>query len=143
MLERLHATLESILTRAHGKGLDWVKQLAFALFALRPAPSRSTGFSPYELVYGRNIRTPLDILYEGWRDKGKQRLVSSIWVEELCDRLKALRDTDVEKGLCEKQEERAACKGKCERELEVDDLVLCNIPGLGHKLEDSWDGPFE
>ena len=35
-------------------------------------------------------------------------------------------------------------KGKCERELEVDDdLILCNIPWLKHKLEDSWDGMME
>ena len=35
VLERLLGTLESILGKAHVKGLDWVKQLPYALFALR------------------------------------------------------------------------------------------------------------
>jgi len=47
MLERMHGTLEAMLAKAHSKGLDWSRQVPFALFALRQVPSRSTGFSPY------------------------------------------------------------------------------------------------
>jgi len=65
VLERLHATLEAMLSKASAKGLDWVRQLPFAIFALRQAPNRTTGYSPFELVYGHNVRTPLDLLYEG------------------------------------------------------------------------------
>ena len=65
VFERLHATLKAMLGKATALGLDWVKQLPFVVFALRQAPNISTGFSPFELVYGHNVRTPLDIVYEG------------------------------------------------------------------------------
>ncbi len=63
VLERLHSTLEAMLGKAHALGLDWVRQLPFVLFALRQAPNRTTGYSPFELVYGHNVRTPLDVVY--------------------------------------------------------------------------------
>ena len=65
ILERLHATLEAMLGKATALGFDWVQQLPFVVFALRQAPNKSTGFSPFELVYGHKVRSPLDILYEG------------------------------------------------------------------------------
>ena len=66
VVERMHGTLCAMLTKATQEGLDWVGQVPFALFALRAAPNRDTRFSPYKLVYGRHIRTPLDIMYQGW-----------------------------------------------------------------------------
>ncbi len=57
-VERMHRTLEGMLTKAHQMGLDWAAQLPFALFALRQTPNRDTGLSPFELVFGRDVRTP-------------------------------------------------------------------------------------
>ena len=79
-IERFHGTLEGILAKATARGIDWVEQLRFALFAIRQMPYRSIGFSPFELIYGRNVRTPLDLLYEGWRNEDKQGLDVCSWV---------------------------------------------------------------
>ncbi|KAG8180045.1 hypothetical protein JTE90_012888 [Oedothorax gibbosus] len=38
------------------------------LFALRTVTHESTGFTPAELVHGKNLRTPLTLLYEKWLD---------------------------------------------------------------------------
>ena len=65
MVERMHGTLGAMLTKASAEGLDWVAQIPFALFALRSAPNRDTHFSPFQLVYGHQVRTPLDILHQG------------------------------------------------------------------------------
>ena len=65
VLERLHGTLKPILAKAIDKGLDWVSFLPMALFAIRQAVHRETGFSPAELVFGRRVRGSLDILYAG------------------------------------------------------------------------------
>ncbi len=143
VLERLHATLEAMLAKAHAEGMDWVRQLPFVLFALRQAPNRTTGFSPYELVYGQHVRTPLDVVYEGWRNKECEGLAVGTWVEELCDRLEILRDVATKNGLVESEKRKNTYdKGKCERVLCEGDKVLCRIPGLNGKLEDSWEGPF-
>ena len=40
--------------------------LKYVLFSYRSMPHSSTGFSPFELIYGRPVRGPLDVLKEGW-----------------------------------------------------------------------------
>ena len=74
VVERMHATLESMLRKAHALGLNCVSQIPFALFAMRQAPSRRTGFSPFELVYCRNVWTPLDVLCSRWREERLAKL---------------------------------------------------------------------
>ena len=45
---------------------DWDKHLPALLFAVREIPQESLGFSPLELLYGRNVRGPMQILRELW-----------------------------------------------------------------------------
>ena len=52
MGETLHRTLGAMLRKACASKLDWATQGPFAMLALRAAPNRDTGLSPYELVYG-------------------------------------------------------------------------------------------
>ena len=47
-------------------GRDWDRWLPYLLFAYREVPQASTGFSPFELLYGRQVRGPLDVLRETW-----------------------------------------------------------------------------
>jgi len=74
VLERVHSSLEAMLAEAHSLGQNWMPQLPLALFAWRQYPNRSTGYSPYELVYGNHVRTPLDVLFEVWRRQTVNRL---------------------------------------------------------------------
>ncbi len=63
VVERFHGTLKPMLTKASLKGIDWVRFLPMALFALRQMPHRDSGLSPFDLVYGFDVRGPLD---DGW-----------------------------------------------------------------------------
>ena len=56
---------------AQDEGKDWDKWVPYLLFAYREVPQSSTGFSPFELVYGRQVRGPLDILKETWETSKK------------------------------------------------------------------------
>ena len=40
--------------------------LPYVLFAYHEVPQESTRFSPSELLYGRDVRGPLDVLQEEW-----------------------------------------------------------------------------
>ena len=43
--------------------MPWsVNQLKFALFACRSARNRNTAYSPFEIVYGKQVRGPLKLL---------------------------------------------------------------------------------
>ena len=98
VLERLHATLEAMLGSTRALGLDWVQQIPFVLFTLKQTPNRTTGFSPFVLVYGHYVRTFLDVIYEGWREKVGEGLAVGVWAEEFCERLEIVRDVAVRNG---------------------------------------------
>ena len=64
-LEGFHATLKSML-RAHctERQNDWDKELPFVLFAVRDSVQESLGNSPFELVYGYELRNSRKIAKE-------------------------------------------------------------------------------
>lgn len=65
-LERFHGTLKSMVTKI-GKGAqDWDEWLPFAYFAARDAVHSATGFTPFQLLFGREVRGPLKLLKEQW-----------------------------------------------------------------------------
>ena len=41
---------------------DWDKFVPYVLFAYREVPQTTTGFSPFELLFGREVREPSDVL---------------------------------------------------------------------------------
>ena len=63
-VERLHGMLVPMLKKAADSKFQWPLQLKFCLFAIRSTPNRSTDFSPYEVVYGTTMRTPVDLMVD-------------------------------------------------------------------------------
>ena len=144
VVERMHGTLGPMLTKASQRGLDWVEQLPFALFALRSAPNKDTGFSPYQLVYGHRVRTPLDVLHQGWAELEFGELETEEWSNWLVERLEVWHDLVRERGKKASGSRKALYdKSTVNRTLEVGDQVMCRIPGLIGKLEESWHGPYK
>eukprot|EP00061_Rhincodon_typus_P003028 g19109.t1 len=43
---------------------DWDKDIPFILFAIRDAPNELTQFTPYELIFGHEVRRPLKLFNE-------------------------------------------------------------------------------
>ena len=66
-LERFHQTFKTML-RAYcvDHGPDWDVGVPLLLFSIRDSPQESLGFSPFELVYGHQVRGPLSLLSEQW-----------------------------------------------------------------------------
>ena len=143
VVERMHGTLGAMLTKASSQGLDWVEQVPFALFALRSSPNRDTLFSPYQLVYGHQVRTPLDILHQGWAEVSFKELDVGEWAEWLIEKLEVWHDVCKERGQKASGKRKEAFDKKAvERNLDVNDLVLCRVPGMVHKLQEAWHGPY-
>ena len=64
MVERSHRDLGAMLkalTRQHN--CSWEEVLPQALFAMRTAVCRSTGLAPYQILFGRDVSTPLEALF--------------------------------------------------------------------------------
>lgn len=77
LVERFNQTLKSMLRKSATEcGKDWDKLIPYLLFVYREVPQASTGFSPFELLYGRAVRGALDILQESW--EASQRSSESV-----------------------------------------------------------------
>ena len=64
LCERINGVLKSMLKKmCHERPKDWDRYLPSAY---REIPQTSTGFSPFELLYGRKIRGPMDIWQDLW-----------------------------------------------------------------------------
>uniref|UniRef100_A0AAQ4Q9F2 Gypsy retrotransposon integrase-like protein 1 n=1 Tax=Gasterosteus aculeatus aculeatus TaxID=481459 RepID=A0AAQ4Q9F2_GASAC len=69
LVERLNKTLKSMIRKfIHDDERNWDKWLDPLLFAVREVPQASTGFSPFELLFGRRPRGVLDLLKEHWEE---------------------------------------------------------------------------
>ena len=64
-VERMNGVLKSMLKKVCvDNPTDWDRYIPAVLFAYREIPNDSLKFSPFELLYGRNVRGPLSILHE-------------------------------------------------------------------------------
>jgi len=56
---------------ANWRQKDWDEYLPYLLFVYCEVPQETTGFSPFDLLYGHHVRGPLDVFREDWTgDKG-------------------------------------------------------------------------
>ncbi len=53
-LERLHATLKAVLRKSVEHKRDWPSVLDLAVYYLRNMPHSRSGYTPYELVFGKS-----------------------------------------------------------------------------------------
>ena len=66
-LECFHQTLKTMMkSYCLENGKDWDEGVHLLLFAVRDSVQESLGFSPYELIFGHQVRGPLTLLKEKW-----------------------------------------------------------------------------
>ena len=144
LVERFNQMLKSMLRKmVDSEGKDWDKYLPYLLFAYREVPQVSTGFSPFELLYRRDIRGPLDVLRESWESKGS----SDVSVIEHVVAMKEKRSQMTE--IVHENLTKAQAKQKMWydknvqlREFKAGDLVLVLLPSSSNKLLAQWQGPY-
>ncbi|GFW30434.1 hypothetical protein TNCV_453721 [Trichonephila clavipes] len=73
-VERFHRTLKRLLrVLCLDADSEWDKHLSSILLALRTVSHESTGYTPSELVYGKNLRTPETLVMEHWMETGRRK----------------------------------------------------------------------
>ena len=123
-------------------GKDWDRLLPYALLAYREAPQESTGFSPFELLYGREIRGPLDVLKEEWETKSnKESVISHIML--MRERLESTSNL-VQRNMKQAQAQQKRwydCTAR-QRVLQEGEKVLVLLPTSTSKLLAQWQGSY-
>ncbi|CAB3986622.1 Transposon Ty3-G Gag-Pol poly [Paramuricea clavata] len=144
LCERFNGILKSLLRmRVNKEKNDWDEQLPHALLAYRVSTQSSTGVTPFEMLYGREVRLPFGT--------DQEKLVSSPthgpakYVEELKKRQDILRK------LVTKRIEKAQEKQKRSYDLRYraqqnkrfymgDTVLLKNFRARG--LDEKYTGPY-
>ena len=70
LVEQFNGTLKMMLKKLMtDRPSDWDRYLPAALFAYKENPQESTGFAPFELLYGCTVKGPSQILHDVWTGK--------------------------------------------------------------------------
>ncbi|XP_058850824.1 uncharacterized protein LOC131699088 isoform X1 [Acipenser ruthenus] len=145
LVERFNRTLKGMLKRVAQEDLcNWDTALPFLMFAFREVPQASTGFSPFELLFGRQPRGLLDVLREAWEAEPARGDSVAEYVTQLRDRLGKMSQLVQEHLRKEQsQQERQYNQGARAREFKEGDRVLVLVPSDPHKFVAKWQGPVE
>ncbi|GFX45469.1 retrovirus-related Pol polyprotein from transposon 412 [Trichonephila clavipes] len=116
----------------------------FFLFALRTVIHNSTGFSPAELVHGKNLRTPVMLLYKKLTEEDHVESSVVDYVFELINRMKICQELAILHMEDSKQKEKLWYDRRTvKRQFQLGELVLVIAPSRPNKLSVQWVGPGE
>ena len=144
LVERFNQTLKAMLCKtATEEGKDWDQLIPYLLFAYWEVPQMSTGFSPFELMYGRQVRGPLDVLKETWEasKKSTESVVSYVLtIQEKLTKMSELASENLARA--QSTQKKWYDRNARERKLQVEDNVLVLLPSSTNKLLAKWQGPY-
>ncbi len=145
LVERFNRTLKTMIRKfVHEDAKNWDKWLEPLLFAVREVPQASTGFSPFELLYGRQPRGVLDVLRETWEEGPLESKNEIQHVLDLRTKLHTLGQLSMENLLqAQDKQSRLYNRGARLRNFTPGDKVLVLLPTSSSKLLAKWQGPFE
>ena len=148
MVERFNRTLvQEIAKRCrHGQN-DWDMYIPTILMAYRSAEHEATGYTPAQLMVGRELRIPLDLLFE--RPPDAQDVCTTDYAKSQRDRMciirtQAERNLKIAAGTMKRMTDVKATSGS--EALEENDPVWLYNPrrkkGQSPKLQSPWEGPY-
>ncbi|KAK3711512.1 hypothetical protein QZH41_016430, partial [Actinostola sp. cb2023] len=146
LVEKFNGTLKTMLRRLSSEQpRQWHKYVDALLFAYREVPQESTGFSPFELLYGRTVRGPMHILRELWtKDVTKPDTKNCYqYVFELRDRMEqTLQIAQEQLKVSQERYKHYYDRRAKPSSFHAGDHVLVRIPTNNNKLLMQWKGPY-
>src|SRR3954462_6130954 len=123
----------------------WEEELPSVLWSIRKTPNKSTGYTPFFLVYGAEAVLPSDICHDTPRVAAYAEADNESSRQDALDRLDEERDIAAARSAIYQQDLRRyhSCRIRT-RTFQEGDLVLRLIQDQTdmHKLSPPWEGPF-
>lgn len=145
-VERANSTLAKNLTAyVQDDQMNWSTLLPSIMMASRSTPStESSGFSPYHLVFGKEMTLPVDV---GLLPKPSMPAHAKQFLDSLLGQLKIAKDIAKQNMELAKKKSKERYDKKAEQpDFQVNDKVLLRRnavkPGLSAKLSRKWVGPY-
>ena len=106
-------------------------------------PQETTGFSPFELLYGREVRGPLDVLKESWEPSSGSDMSVVSHVLQMREKFEKMAEV-VQDNSQKAQTQQKAWYDRTARQhkLKEGDQVLALLPTSTSKLLAQWQGPY-
>jgi len=125
---------------------DWDDYLPFALYAYRTAMQESTRYAPFELLYGRQPRLPLEAMLEGTPERFDDEPDKyHAKVQKYLEHAHQAARSAIE--VAQDRQERHYDEHHRRVQYDIGDLVMIHQPkrreGRIKKLQRPWRGPFQ
>ncbi|XP_072014751.1 uncharacterized protein [Amphiura filiformis] len=145
MTERFHETLKLMIkSLTEEQKVNWDDQIPLFLFSYREVPCEATGYSPFHLLYGREIRGPLSLIKEGWLEQTKEpQNVAEHLLEMSANLTKWMASARANKEISQKKMKYYYDKHAQDRTYQVGEEVLVFLPEGAGKLDSKWQGPYK
>lgn len=147
LCERFVGTLKSMLRKVtNDKPEDWDQYLEGVLFAYREIPHSTTGFSPFQLMFGRQPRGPLEVVKDLCTGKNRDEIFTSAYEyakdlqEKIKEQCKIAQDHIEESAKINKLYRDKQTKS---RKFAKGDMVLVLLPTENTSLAMAYKGPYE
>ncbi len=144
--ERIHRYLKASLQMLGSRTQDdWDVYISSVEFAYRVTPLSGMKYSPFQLLYGREPKLPIDVLFA---PSGVVQLSVDDMIERMCRNLaQSRKDIDVAQRQQREKQKAHYDASRYPVSFQPGDLVLLNIQervsGLTTKLIPAWKGPFK
>ncbi|KAI2662301.1 Retrovirus-related Pol polyprotein from transposon 17.6 [Labeo rohita] len=145
LVERFNQTLKQMLRRVAAEDRrDWDLMIPCdVMFGIREVPQASTGFTPFELLFGRQPRGLLDVAREAWEQQPAplRTVVEHVkQMRERIDRIMPLVREHLSKA--QQAQQRHYNRAAQPREFQPGDRVMLLVPTSTCKFLASWQGPY-
>ncbi|KAK2723902.1 hypothetical protein QYM36_002308 [Artemia franciscana] len=137
LVENLNGTLVQLSKKfVMDNPRDWDHFIPYVFFAYRETPQALTKFSPFELLYGRRPRGPLDVIKEQREDAGNSTVRPAYELLSVRERLRQILEEAHLNHLEASERQKTQYNKKAKpRDLQVDDEAVILLPTGNHKLE--------
>ena len=147
IIERFNGTLKKTLKKAGSAEKTWDKWLSYVLHVIRITPHEATGYSPFELLFGRRAETPISSLRRALEEPQPDlpRPVED-YLKQLQSKMQLAQQVAGETDQHAKDASKIYQDHKkktVEQPLSPGDYVLCLEPKKKKGLSAKWAGPFQ
>uniref|UniRef100_A0A1X7U8G3 Uncharacterized protein n=1 Tax=Amphimedon queenslandica TaxID=400682 RepID=A0A1X7U8G3_AMPQE len=113
--------------------------IPYVLFAYGEVPQLTFGFSPYERLYGREVRGPLDVVKEQWIHSTEFETDTLSFVMDTRERIESIRGIVKENARAVQAKQKMYYDQRSrEINFEVRDKVLLLLPSSTRKFVANW-----
>lgn len=146
MVEKFNGTLAKMLSAyVNDNQNDWDEHLPYVMMAYRCAEHETTGYTPNYLMFGREVSTPVDLMFE--MPRSIKNTPTHQWAWKMKERIETAHSVVRENtGAAMKRQKRYHDRKLSWEKFEKDDDVYIFFPvrksGHSAKFTSFWRGPF-